>query len=106
MKTYTIKKKRDGESFRFYGELFADNWVEAKHEFTNSIREDLANDDNVVWLDEEMYNNKESEFREMNPFRGDGYYAISGSYWSLPLLDDKTVSVYIEDVYTWTINKV
>jgi len=75
------------------------NWQEAKEKFTSNIRNDLAEDDQVIYFDDD------SENRPKN-YQGPGYYALNGGYWSLPLLDGQVISHYSEDVYQWTINRV
>lgn len=96
---FTIKKKRDGQGWKEVGSIYASNWQDAKRQFTEKIRIDLANDDQVMYFDDSNENKPED-------YIGSGYYDIGGGYWDLPLLDNALLSRYIEDVYTWTINKV
>ena len=106
-KEFTIKKKREGQSYKIVDSIYAENWSQAKQEFTDNIRNDLANDDQVIYIEnEEMYEDRPSNWKEQNEFKGAGYYPVNGGYWSLPLLDTDKISTYQEDVYLWTINNI
>lgn len=99
MKNFTIKRKRDGQGWSYFGDIYANSWHDAKKQFTNSIRKDLANDDQVVYFSDNDENLPED-------YRGAGYYDLNGGYWSLPLLDTDIISGYSEDVYSFTIERV
>jgi hypothetical protein len=99
IKEFTLKKKRDGQSWQNVGSFFAISWHDAKKQFTDSIRNDLAIDDQVLYFSDADENLPED-------YKGAGYYDINGGYWSLPLLDTDIISGYSEDVYKWTIERV
>jgi len=54
MKNYTIFKKRNGQSFKAIGEIYALNFIEAKKQFAKQMTDDNWNkSNNVVWLTKE-----------------------------------------------------
>ena len=106
LKKYTLKKKRDGQGWEKVGTMLANDWSEAKHLFTDNIRVSLADDDQVIHLDDDSIDGELNE-RIKAEYKGPGYYALDGgSYWNLPLLDIEVRDTYNEDVYTWTIKNV
>ena len=69
MKTYNIYKKRDGQSFESWSEIYAENFDAAKKEFAKKMTNDnWEKSNNIVWLDK-----KEDGVKET------GWYVLDGS---------------------------
>jgi len=102
MKRYTLKQKRDGQGWLVTGSFYRKNWQEAKKEFTNSIRNDCANYQDYIYIDnEETFFNY---FDSLNfNYEGPGYYSLDGEQ---TVLDNEILSCYKYDVYSYTINRV
>lgn len=79
MKTYTIKKKRDGQCFEFFGEITANSWQEAKRKFIKMMTINLYQQEDGTYQDE--CGNEVWGFRDDN-------------------------ATFSEDVYTYTIKKI
>lgn len=113
MKTYTIFKKRDGQSFKPIGEIYATDFRDAKKQFAKQMTDDNWNQsNNVQWLDKKQDGVFET-----------GWYDFNGG---IPLFDEETekydpkeaqdflmvsekdilkgFSRWSEDVYTWAID--
>ena len=51
MKTYNIYKKRDGQSFEFWKDIYTSNFDEAKKQFAEMMTNDnWEKSNNTVWL--------------------------------------------------------
>lgn len=112
MKTYNIYKKRDGQSFKIFGEIYADSFEAAKKQFALNMTQDnhkLSN--NVVWLSKEEDGVNET-----------GWYSFNGN---IPTYNEETekydaneaadcllvseadinegFDTWTEDVYTWEL---
>jgi hypothetical protein len=105
MKTFTIKKKRDGQDWEVLGEMLARDWQDAKREFVNRCK----NDHDIRFVDVDNIDDDEREV----------YADIEKWYFQKGLyLFDETGGMYPEfiasgvfdtlryDVYTWTICRV
>jgi hypothetical protein len=112
MKTYNIYKKRDGQSFKEAGDIFASNFKEAKQIFAKQMTDDNHNQsNNVQWLDKDEDGVKETGWYDFNagsptkfedtqkydPKEAEDFLLISEKDIS------KGFSRWNEDVYTWAI---
>lgn len=101
MKTFNIYKKRDGQSFKKFGEYFCASFEDAKREFALNCWNDLLegkHGDNYVHLAADSDGVKE-----------DGIYYLNGQPTNeldcfFPVTNlDTGISSFTEDVYTWEI---
>lgn len=120
MNTYNIYKKRDGQSFELWGDIYASNFDEAKKQFAKNMTNDNWEKSNdIVWLD------KEEDGVDEN-----GWFDINASVLvekQDPTDEDYTITDYAnsemelfcseksiedgfdswnEDVYTWELRDV
>lgn len=86
--------------------IAVDNFSTAKKYFTDYIRILLSEDPNVIWLDEDIYDEMDSMFKERNPYKGQGYYPLNEGYQDLPLIDSKIISTYNQHNLQFTINNI
>lgn len=114
MKTYTIFKKRDGQSFKPVGEIYGcDNFRKAKKQFAKQMTDDNWNQsNNVQWLTKENDGVLETgwyDFKSESPL----YDEVTEKYdqneaKDFPLVSEKDIlkgfSRWNEDVYTWAID--
>lgn len=77
MNTYNIYKKRDGQSFKLWSDIYASNFDEAKKEFAQRMTQDNHNkSNNIQWLT-----------KEEDGVRETGWYDFSGG---VPLYNENT----------------
>ena len=105
---YTIKTKRDGQGWKETGEIWANNWQDAKRKFSENICNDLAcnSDDSFSFVDNITdYNNLPDSTTKYQPFKGIGWYRVQGSGTDVLILGEG-FSSYSDDVFQYTINRV
>lgn len=103
MKTYTIKKRRDGQGFNFFGTLVAKNWQDAKKVFTDMHRNSAASDSGFIYIDDEIMQESDMKEEYAGYYEGAGYYP---QYHASIIFDSVNVDTIRDDVYTYTIRKV
>ena len=114
MKTYNIYKKRDGQSFKVIGDIYASNFKQAKQIFaTQMTEENWSLSNNIQWLDKEEDGVNETGWYDFNAgipakFEDTEKYDAKEAEDFL-LISEKDVlkgfSRWNEDVYTWAIDK-
>lgn len=105
MKTFTIKKKRDGQDWEVLGELYAENWQDAKRQFTDRCRDDhdirFIDIDNIDDDEREAYADIENWY-----FRK-GYYLFDETGGMLPeYIASSALDTFRYDVNSYTIRKL
>lgn len=101
MKTYTIKTKKNGQQWNETGEIYAENWQEAKRKFTDNMRNFAAGYCGYMYVGKKEDLNKQGS--QFAVFQGAGFYP---EYDADVILDGVNVSSFYEDSTTYTINRV
>ena len=104
MKIFTIKRRRDGGSWKKVVDFPAKDWQAAKRKFT-----ELMSDDEITltWYDDEYIADMLLEDSEYNIdwFEGEGLYVQDCEapyYYSA----SRYLDTFNYDVFTWTIKRV
>lgn len=106
MKTFTIKKKRDGGNWKPTGaEIIAENWQDAKRKFTEAM---YSSNYQLDWIDDEVIARETDNDPMMSVswYIGPGLYVqdyANGRYYYSGC---RVLDTFSEDVWTWTIRKV
>lgn len=104
MKEFTIKKRRDGESWKEVDSFYAKDWQDAKRLFTERMSDD---DVYLFWCDDEVIVDILHDDDEANVswYDGKGLYVqdCNGIYF---YDSSRYLSSFTEDVWHWTINRV
>lgn len=111
-KEYPIYKKRDGQSFKQIGSIYACGFVQAKKKFAKNCANDLYKEIWLTYLRKDEIDNKKFEV---------GFYINHGLVWNddgtvntedsemecfLSQRDiDKGFTTFREDVYTWELRR-
>lgn len=114
MKYFNIYKKRDGQSFKMIGSIYADTFEEAKKQFAKQMTDDNNNQsNNVQWLDKKQDGVKETGWYDFN-FGNPAFNEETEKYNAdeaerLLLVSEETInagfSTWNEDVYTWELRE-
>jgi len=103
-KTYKLKVKRDGQQYKVIGDFHEKSWIEAKHSFTEYIREKMSNEHGVIYVDGDLVQSMNEQIQK--DYKGPGYYDEEGIFSSLPLLDNDVIDTFRYDTKTWTIKAI
>ena len=117
MSTYSIYKKRDGQSFEFWTDIYASNFDEAKKQFAEMMTNDnWEKSNNTVWLDKEEDGVDETGWYDLDGSvvvlkedPEDDFYKIADYANSEMYLfcSEKEIEegfdYWNEDVYTWEL---
>lgn len=111
-KDYPIYKKRDGQSFKPFGSIYADGFINAKKQFAENCAKDLYDEIWLTYLSDDELNNKnyDAGFYVNNSlvWNEDNTINIESSYMECFLSQkaiDKGFTSFSEDVYTWELRK-
>lgn len=111
-KDYPIFKKRDGQTFKQIGSIYASGFVEAKKKFAENCAKDLQNECWLTYFDSSEFDQKGNE---------NGFYLNENLVYNdndtinceLSTIEcflsqksiDKGFTSFSEDVYTWELRK-
>ena len=120
MKTYSIYKKRAGQSFELWSSIYASNFDEAKKQFAEMMTNDnwsMSND--IVWLDKEEDGVDETGWFDLNASvlvqkedpTNKNYTITDYANSEMDLFCSKKeieegFDYWNEDVYTWELRDV
>lgn len=102
MKTFTIEKKRDGQDWKWFGNIYADNFSEAKKEFAKTCKDNLirgVHGDNFNHHDEDSIKEIEGD---TSWFEGAGVYYENVMFLSDADVEDG-IETFQEDVYSYRV---
>jgi hypothetical protein len=114
METFNIYKKRDGQSFKDVGTIYASNFDEACKQFAKQMTEDNHNQsNNIVWLDDKRDGVNESGWYDFNGgspvFDEDAEKYDADEAAAYLMVSEKAInqgfSSWNEDVYTWEVRE-
>jgi hypothetical protein len=110
---YPIFRKRDGQSFKEVGSIYATSFDEAKKEFAQNMTNDnWEKSNNIVWLTELEDGVEQTGWYDLDCCRvlcnedGDADYSISSMelFCSEDAINEGFDS-WSEDVYTWELRE-
>ncbi len=117
MESFKIYKKRDGQLFELFGDIYAYNFSEAKKQFASDMTScnwELSND--IVWLDKDEDGVDETGWYDLNGSvivekedpEDPNYTVVDYSLSDMELFCSKQsiddgFSYWVEDVYTYEL---
>lgn len=99
---FTIKRKKNGRNWKVFDELHALNWEDAKAEFSELMKEDLASNGGVYLANEQECIAQYGELVSDSVWMGAGWYGDAGE----TILDGKKYDTYCDGWATYTIKSV